>query len=195
MTSDPRHVRSALALREAVFAVARTAPIETATVAQVAREAGISRATFYNHADSPRQLLVRHLTLELDVVRSGFLDGAERMPLRDAWAESEDHLLEHVQRHDVIYRIDLLADEPGSGRVLGRMLADHIEGSLEEFARLDDTAEGESGTLPRRMAAAFVAHGSVGAIARWLESPAPRDPAVARTALMSSIPEWWLGRR
>lgn len=185
--TDPRHARSAAALSDAVLIAAAETPIDDISVARLSRDAGVSRATFYNHADSPRDLLEKQLSRELDAIRDEFFRGTQTSgsSLRDVWRESERRLLAHVESHDRIYVL-------GFRGGLADVLSTHIETSLEQFVERDYPSASEHERLRSRMAATFVAQGSVGAIARWLESPPPRDVESALDVLMRSIPQWWL---
>ena len=63
---DPRIERTTAALRTAVLELATEHDIDDVTVSQVATRAGINRATFYDHASSPAELLTGILRTELD---------------------------------------------------------------------------------------------------------------------------------
>ncbi|MFJ4109323.1 TetR/AcrR family transcriptional regulator [Oerskovia enterophila] len=66
---DPRIERTTAALRTAVLELATEHDIDDVTVSQVAARAGINRATFYDHASSPADLLTGILRTELDAIR------------------------------------------------------------------------------------------------------------------------------
>ena len=59
-------------LAAAVLELAVEQDISKASVAQVARRAGINRTTFYKYSSSPVQLLVSVLAHELDEVRETY---------------------------------------------------------------------------------------------------------------------------
>ncbi len=69
---DPRTERTTAALRTAVLELATEHDIDDVTVSQVASRAGINRATFYDHASSPAELLTGILRAELDTIRDEF---------------------------------------------------------------------------------------------------------------------------
>lgn len=57
MNSDPRYVRVRSRLTEAALRLVLQKPADTITVSRLAREAGISRTTFYQHGDTPAQFV------------------------------------------------------------------------------------------------------------------------------------------
>ena len=61
MSQDPRFLRSQERLRAAVLELAAGRSAESITVAELCRAAGVTRDTFYRHAESPVALLVAAL--------------------------------------------------------------------------------------------------------------------------------------
>ncbi|WP_062519993.1 TetR/AcrR family transcriptional regulator [Demequina silvatica] len=193
MTTDPRFVRSADALAEAVLALASEAPIESVTVTEVARHARVTRATFYNHATSPAALLARVLERDLDTIRAEFLVRVAGDPadVEHIWRESELTLVDHVLRHEAVYRQGLGTGSDAHGSVLATLLAGHVEASLVAFAH-DRGAPTEGPDATRlAMAAAFVGQGTAGAIRAWLATPGTHSAEDAVDVLLSLIPPLW----
>ncbi|WP_062517823.1 TetR/AcrR family transcriptional regulator [Demequina gelatinilytica] len=193
MTIDPRFARSAEALADAVLTLAAERPIERVAVTEIARMAGVTRATFYNHATSPAALLTAVLVRDLDEIREEFFAGVDRDPqdIEGIWRASEMVLVEHVMSHADVYRRGLAHAAGEHGSVLTELLAGHVEASLLTFAR-DHGIAVDLGDGPRfAMAAAFVGQGTAGALRVWLDSPGPLDPQVAVDTILSLIPPLW----
>ncbi|WP_062387079.1 TetR/AcrR family transcriptional regulator [Demequina iriomotensis] len=193
MTTDPRFARSADALAEAVLALAAERPIERVAVTEIARVAGVTRATFYNHATSPAALLTSVLVRDLDAIREEFFAGVDRAPqdIEDIWRAGELVLVQHVLAHAAVYRRGLAHADGEHGSALTELLAGHVEASLLRFAR-DHGVDVARGDGPRfAMAAAFVAQGTAGALRVWLDGPEPLDPQVAVDTILSMIPPLW----
>ncbi|WP_062204258.1 TetR/AcrR family transcriptional regulator [Demequina salsinemoris] len=193
MTVDPRFARSATALETAVLQLAAERPIEELSVSEIARAAHVSRATFYNHAESPEELLGRVLAAGLDRVRADFLRGFVGGDLEAEWRKSEMALLTHVEEHQDVYRMALAPTKANRGTAMQAMLARHIESSLLDFAeasaphRFQDPGE----RLHLEMEVAFTSHGLVGALRAWLLSPEPRDRDAASDFLIEATPRYW----
>ncbi|WP_296665162.1 TetR/AcrR family transcriptional regulator [Demequina sp.] len=193
MTTDPRFARSSDSLAAAVLELASARPVETITVTEIARRAGVTRATFYNHATSPESLLAHTLEVELDAIRTDFLVefDAEPHAIETIWRAAELDLIEHIERHAELYRIGLAPADGAHGSVLADVLAGHIEASLHTLAEASGAPrEGEAGTR-FAMAAAFVSQGTVGALRAWLQAPGPRDPQFAVDSILPLIPRMW----
>ncbi len=193
MTVDPRFARSAAALETAVLQLAAERPIEDLSVSEIARAAHVSRATFYNHAESPEELLGRVLMAGLDKVRADFMSVALEGDLVGEWRRSEVALLTHVEEHQCVYRMALAPTKANRGTAMSAMLARHIEHSLLGFAaatapqRFEDPTE----KLRLEMEVAFTSHGLVGAIRAWLLSPEPRDRNAATDFIVEATPSYW----
>ncbi|SEJ68334.1 TetR/AcrR family transcriptional regulator [Demequina mangrovi] len=193
MTTDPRFARSADALADAVLTLAAERPIERIAVTEIARLAGVTRATFYNHATSPAALLTSVLLRELDTIRDSFFADVDLAPdrIEETWRASELVLVEHVLAHADVYRRGLAQAAGRHGSVLSELLAGHVEASLLTFARDHGVDLGGPDALRIAMAAAFVGQGTAGALRVWLEGPAPLDPEVAVGTILSLIPPLW----
>lgn len=195
MTTDPRFLRSAEALTRAVLEMAKERPVESITVTEIAKAAGVTRATFYNHATSPQMLLTSALRTELDHIRDDFLALVRAHPerAREIWADSGHTLLDHIERHHDVYRTGLAVSGSESGSVLATLLSGHIEATLHIYLSLLGAPVPSAGEEVARLAmrAAFVSHGMVGAYHAWLtaETPVSRDEAVA--VIFESTPAWW----
>lgn len=194
MSDDPRFVRSSEALRAAVLALAAERPVESLAVADIARAAGVTRATFYNHADSPEQLLARAVETGLDRVRREFLEAVtDTTDLMTSWRASEHALISHVLTHEQVYRTGLTPTPEGHGTALASILSRHFEATLLAYAGgvrpLDELTADDRTRLA--MEAAFTSHGLVGALRAWLLSPEPRHAAFAVEAIIEATPRYW----
>lgn len=187
--ADARVRKTRRALADAILELASHRDVDELTVSEVAAAAGISRITFYRHADSPGQLLCRVLTDELDALRErGTTMAVER---RDAvFREVLIALARHLESYEPIYRESTNSVTPA----LSMLLTEHVEHSL--LALIDESAT-TPGTwhanqcFVRRASAAHLAHGIVGLLEAWLDESAPRDPELLLIAIDELAPPWW----
>lgn len=191
---DPRQARTWSRLVDVVHEAASEAPIDSVSVAELSRRAGITRDTFYRHAAGPADLLARVLRDELDTVLSEFRQRAEAegggLTVFDV---AERALLRHMLEHRAIYRG---AMTPRLTPALRDMLVDSIERSL--VGLLDRHPEiapaGPDGLdvdKRHRMFAAYAASGTIGAIEVWLADDDPADADAAARAILAASPTWW----
>lgn len=206
---DPRAERTTTALRTAVLDLAAEQDIDDLTVSQVAARAGINRATFYDYASNPGDLLTRTLRTELDAIRSGFFTAARGLSPDagtgpDAPPRTDPrHLVDtithsiaaHVDAHTAIYERAL---EGGLSAPLFRLLAEHFSETLRAFLLdqphlmpLPCDAEPVDVEQAAHAYACYVALGSVGALEAWLASPSPRDPDFFPRIARTSLASWW----
>jgi AcrR family transcriptional regulator len=191
---DARQRRTRARLHAAVLAAARDTPVAELSVTALAREAGVHRSTFYEHASSPGDLLRQALLAELDPLRSDLL-GAPEADTEQAVAATTRRVLEHVRRHAPVYRRGLAPDSgPGS---LDGLLADHFLESSRQLLRsgrlhLPLHVEGMADDVVADIAARFVARGTVGAIQGWLDLPGEPDVDVFAAVYAVLLPSWWV---
>ncbi|MTD16436.1 TetR family transcriptional regulator [Nakamurella sp. YIM 132087] len=192
---DPRARRSRAALADAVYRLAAERDIESISVTEITAAAGVSRDTFYRHADDPVDLLARSLHEEL----AGALGVFRELPAGSGSGESvfaapARVLIGHVRDHAAVYR-----QAPG-GRLSGRLrqvlldvsadiLARHLKrhpGIAPEDIDLEDPAV-------FAMTVSYAAGGTVAAVEAWLAGGMvlPVDDAVA--VMLAAAPRWWLG--
>src|ERR1700710_1454932 len=98
VADDARCARTRTNLSAAVLELAAERDITSASVAELTRRAGINRATFYAHAQSPVELLTRVLAADLDLVRRMTTErlDQEGALLRDLTRETMRQILDHV---------------------------------------------------------------------------------------------------
>jgi len=184
---DSRILQTQSALTKAIFDLASEKPISEIGVAEVARRAGINRATFYNHYLSPGAPLASAVTRELDRVRAA--DTALRSkgdePADQITRRSVDAVVSVVERNRRMFELTLLDREDAS---LHRALSAHFEVScrllLVNFnGRPDDVVDVD-------VIARFVAEGITGGIESWLQKPTMSANRLS-DAIVSALPRWW----
>ena len=185
--TDPRITRTDQALAQAIVELAARQPVSQITVADLAGQAGVTRATFYNRYRSPLDLLIGVLYADLDRVHR--LEGARRAEGRYSAVQmlrlATGDVADHVERFLTVYQHAL--HDPADNGVYEALVRHFTEYALAFMDR--STHPG----LPRanhRVIAQFVAHGFAGAIKAWLG-----DPSVTKTDLVEAAaacaPVWW----
>ncbi|MBL1066149.1 TetR/AcrR family transcriptional regulator [Streptomyces sp. 7-21] len=173
---DPRAQRSRARLRTAILRLAAAKDPTAITMSEVARQAGVNRATVYQHFPDVNALItdalddaVAHVARAASLCPLDAPHGTVPEPLRE--------LFRHVEERAGLYR-----------RMLG------TRGSAQFAARLRERVTGEllaafrAGRRPRGFAdvppqthAAYLAGALTGVIASWVTSdaPAPADDTAA----------------
>jgi AcrR family transcriptional regulator len=208
---DARQVRTRSTLARTIRELASERSLDDISVTDVATRAGISRPTFYAHADSPGALLGSVLADEL----------AAETPARSGSPTAQltqflTGVAEHVQRNRELYRNnvrlrlpprlrDVLLEhlERGFTAHLGEHpdIAPHIDESFSPVtAETGGPATAETGgpvDVPRassrdhQVFAAIAASGTVAALENWLRSPDAVDPDRVVEIVLTGIAEWW----
>jgi len=185
---DARQVRTLRALRDAILELAADKPVQSVTMAELARRAGVHRSTVYQHVASPSALLTDLLGAELDEVREAHLSPAHRPTLGQATHQAVLGVLAHLERHDALYERELI--QPGSP--LRYMLRQHfaasVAGLIEEHGLGPDEVPIE---LFRTAAPRWIADATVGAMTEWLLLPPPRDAQDYVRLHRALLPPWW----
>ncbi|MDP5306282.1 TetR/AcrR family transcriptional regulator [Paracoccus spongiarum] len=186
---DARIARTRARLAEAVLSLAAERDITSASVSELTRRAGINRSTFYEHAQTPVELLTRVLSCELDGVRRRGMDQLERdgLLLRDLTRSTLHEIFEHVLKHEAVYG--------GAGRASSKyalrvVLAEHIEQSILTMLREGFVTPPVPGPEAAPLYAAYLAHGATGAVEAWLRLPPPRDEGMLLAAIEAMYPSW-----
>jgi len=187
---DARFERTRARLAEAVLTLASEQDITTASVAELARRAGINRTTFYSHAESPVQLLTRVLSQDLDDVRSRTVKQMDRdgLLLRDVTRTTLQEIINHVLRHEGVYGSNNLTSSMYSLRVV---LAEHVEASVLQVFQAGFVTPPQSDPQSAALHAAFIAHGVAGAVEAWLRFPLPRSSELLLEAVEAVYPSWY----
>ena len=188
---DARQRRSRERLHQAVLMLAEERPVTQVSVSELAREAGVHRSTFYEHASSVDDLLRQALMVDLDALRERLLtDGTA--DVAEVATEVTVGVMRHIQQHIAIYRRDLAyTSEVGLRSMLG---AHFLESGrlLLELARkrIEVPGTGVPEEVAADIAARMVADGTVGAIAGWLERP-ELSIEDFMPVYVQMLPPWW----
>jgi AcrR family transcriptional regulator len=184
---DARILNTEAALSSAILTLAAETPISQITVADVARQAGINRATFYSHFASPSDLLVAVLSSDLDEITR--VDGEVRQsgaaPSAQVTRQSFVETVQHVHRFREVYCRALL--DPNGGTTRGVLSAVFVRGCtmhIREFVPAE-RVPGDPDVI-----VAFLAHGLTGAIEVAIQRD---DWQVEELAdlLVGLMPAWW----
>ncbi|SEQ77224.1 transcriptional regulator, TetR family [Faunimonas pinastri] len=189
-SEDARVERTRARLAQAVLSLAAERDITTASVAELARRAGVNRSTFYAHAQTPVELLTRVLSSELDEVRRHTMEQLDfdgRL-LRSLTRSTLCEIVDHIIKHEAVYGGTSHASSMFALRIV---LAEHVEQSVLIVLREGFLVAPEPGPEAAALYAAFLAHGVAGAVEAWLHLPAPRDERVLLTAIEAMYPSWY----
>ena len=185
--TDPRISRTDQALAQAIVELAAQQPVSRITVADLADQAGVTRATFYNRYSSPLELLIQVLYADLERVHR--LEDARRAEGRYSAVQmlrlATGDVADHVERFMAVYQHSL--HDPADDGVYEALVRHFTDYGMAFMAR--STHPDLPGTN-RRVMAQFVAHGFAGAIKAWLS-----DHSVTKTDLVEAAvacaPVWW----
>ncbi|WP_432519434.1 TetR/AcrR family transcriptional regulator [Kineococcus sp. SYSU DK006] len=182
---DARARRSLERLSTAVLDLAGRKAPETLSVSEVARVAGVHRSTFYEHSDSPSELLRTVLRTELDAVRERHLGGQAPPDVALQVHQTTLEVLEHLERHRAVYLRSFASPSDASLRT---MLGEHVRASV---LLLLERGAVTSPVGDRALAAQYLAEGAVGALSVWLAGPAPRSAEAFLADYARLVPPWW----
>lgn len=185
--------RSATALRAAVVRLAQQQRADHIKVSELCRAAGITRDTFYRYAATPIQLLSQVLNDDLDAYTTLTQD----LPSAPAGGTVMDAptraWLEHVCRFENVYRQALRPHLPMEMReVLLTRIQDFMLAHAAKHPHIRPVIDGRAmDDRGIRLAAAFAASGSVGAIEAWLNSGPIGELSVPSALIHASAAAWW----
>ena len=186
---DSRILQTQSALTKAIFDLASEKPVSEIAVAEVARRAGINRATFYNHYLSPGALLASAVSRELDRVRAA--DYAQRArgeePADATTRRTIEAVITLVERNRRMFELTLLDREDAS---VHRALCAHFEISGRHHLATFASAHPELNELEVDVVARFVAEGITGGIELWLQKPSISASRLADSIVLA-MPQWW----
>lgn len=195
---DPRQRRTRARLHEVILELAASTPLDSITVADIARAADVKRDTVYRHAGSAVALLAQALEAEIE----DLVEYTSQLPAMSETGESvfavpERAMFEHVAKHAGIYRNAFASEVSGPIRdLLIRSSARALTAHLERHPEIAPLVGGRPATeAERRMFVAFAASGTFGAVQAWLAEGDLSDLDAAAAATLAAAPEWWLGRR
>ncbi|GAA3663579.1 TetR/AcrR family transcriptional regulator [Microbacterium marinilacus] len=181
---DVRFLRSRDSLRAAVLDLTTETPIADVTASAVCQRAGVTRDTFYRHAESPLDLLAEALADEIAEVMDG-------LPGQRTIGDGERALIEHVHRRSAVYRNTMHPLLAGPVRAnLDRMIRRGLQTWAGLHPRILPPAFADD-PQALELAVAYAAGGTVGAIEEWLRRGDDDIDRAVRLILAAS-PEWWL---
>ncbi len=171
----------------AIVELASERPISQITIADLADRAGVTRATFYNHYDSPLELVIQVLVDDLQ--RAHRLED-ERRTIGDRSAAellrlSIADVADHIERFKSVYGHAVY--DPADGAVYEALIRHFADYAIVFIARCThpDLPDANHDVI-----AQFVAHGFAGAIKAWI-----RDNSVTKADLVEATvacaPVWW----
>ncbi|MBO0767814.1 MAG: hypothetical protein J2O48_03930 [Solirubrobacterales bacterium] len=169
-----------------MLTLAARIPITEISVSAICRQAGLTRDTFYRHADSPVDLLADALAAEIDPL-------IQQLPETEGAEDAARAVLRHVHQRAAIYRG---AMQPSLAAPVQSNLELSLRRGTELWAQLHPEIlppAFASDEAAKRIAIAFAAAGAVGAIEEWLrQSDEDIDRAVE--LILAAAPEWWRAR-
>jgi len=186
-SDDPRAVRSRERMQEALMRMLAREELSSIGIAELCREAGIHRTTFYGHYESVGELAADTFAAIIKAAataRPGDEDSVEQ--ISRAYLAATENVLAAVARDR--HAIRSLLDSPMSLDFRGR-LRDHF---LTHAASAIDAMRAHNPDLPDNtdVGAAFVAGGIVSVIELWAHTDSD-DAAAFAARMYRSMPSWW----
>jgi len=195
VTEDPRQRRTRESLGAALARLLAVSQLDDVSVAELCREAGVHRTTFYAHADSVHDFALAEFSRSIDRLSEVPVEPGE---------ESSAHVaaryfasLQEVLRH-------VLDDRAAYRALFGSSTRGVFRGALEDRLRtrarlaIDVWADGAVPGAPTRdsdkaEAAAFISGALVGVIEVWARSE-DDDADAAAIRFTRLMPMWWPNR-
>lgn len=184
--SDPRTVRTRGALQRAIVELASARDPSSVTVAALTQTAGINRATFYDHYDSPQEVLLEVLREDLDAARRHDTELRESREgeRREIFRLTMADILEHVRRYREVYEQSVRSPVDST---LTRAVSSHFVESVRQIlARQDELPEG----VDAEIAAGYIGNAVLGGVGVWLGRDDMSDAEFA-DAVVVCLPAWW----
>lgn len=191
--TDARVVRTRAALHRAAADLASRNAASDITVSDLALAAGINRATFYKHYDSPSDTLAAVLEQDLAESREHYLRGfsEEGADPVDTFRSSISDTLDHVERYIDVYTTAVAKPHDG---VVQNLLSDYFTESAELYLRERAKHEPPMPPLDVPTVARFMGHGLTGAIKAWVLSE-DRDREIFTQSILACATTWWYPER
>lgn len=181
-SADPRVTRTRAAIAEAVRRVSSAGG--ELTVASIAREAGVSRASFYAHYAGLDELAVHLMRRAFQAIAAQYM--ASPLPPDEAMRESQRHLVDYFVENRAFYRSVSALPVSKDGYLAGvRMMATLIEPALAEHPEVGNAAA----------TARYIAGAAYGLIDAWLAGDVDLAPEELADHLTSLLPPWFSGIR
>jgi AcrR family transcriptional regulator len=183
---DPRSIRTAAALQDALRDLVRDRPLDSISVSELCRVADVRRTTYYTHFESiPHQLT----ELLVDELEEALAPGGPRGSIAETADAMQDGLvaaLEVVRRDCDLYRSGLDTARSGSlRRALVRMLGGRLDAAIDTWNEL-----GLHVDVDRRIAVPFAAGGLTLTIEAWALSD-ETDAVEWAEGMRQEMPSWW----
>lgn len=160
---DPRAARSREALLTAAADLLRQREAASITATDVVRQAQVSRPTLYQHFGDLPTLLVEATTAQLHLLFDDVLPQTPSHTYESGLA-SIQHLLEHLVADAALFRNAIRGP---SGYLVLRALTDALTQRLCTHSPLQSARDNPDS--PRQLVE-FLANGTVGLVAQWLDS-------------------------
>lgn len=180
--TDPRVLRTRARLFEAALTLAAAGDTARLSMAEVAKAAGVNRATAYLHFDNLDDLLAEAMD---DTIRMVAATTA-LCPLDAPADQPPQPLIEvftHIGERVGLYRAMLCAD--GNARFAARLRTRMCDAFTERFAA-GVRPVGSAG-VPACLLAAYLTGAFIGVVAHWVSSKDPESPAEVAAATWSMV--------
>ncbi len=192
MSEDPRQRRTRESLGAALARLLATESLDDISVAELCREAGVHRTTFYAHADSVRDFALAEFSRTIDDLSAVTVEPGEGSPevVATRYFIALRHVLEHVVEDREAYRSLFGSSTRGVFRsALEAPLRARARLAIEVWTRegVPGVPSGEPGIAE---AAAYIAAGLAGAIEVWALND-ENDAEAAAVRFASLMPRWW----
>jgi AcrR family transcriptional regulator len=192
MKEDPRQRRTREALGAALARLLETRRLDDVAVAELCREAGVHRSTFYAHADSVHDFALAEFSRSIDKLTDVAVEPTSESAAHVAgrYLDSLRQVFEHVSEERPSYRALFGSSTRGVFRsALDDRMRVRAHRALAIWAgqRVPGAPADEAA---RTEAAAFIAGALVGVIETWAESD-DRDAEGAAARVMTLMPRWW----
>lgn len=187
MSDDPRALRSRRRLTEALIRMLQREDLASIGVAELCREAGVHRTTFYGHFDSVGDLAAEVFASIIDAASA--VTPPRGQPIEEvsrAYLDAAVEILEAVSRDRRAIRTLLDSDVSHAFRARMR----------DRFISRADAAIGvmrDNGiVVPENtdVSAAYIAGGMVSTIELWTNGSGEDTHAYAQ-AMFANMPGWW----
>ncbi|NRQ49978.1 TetR/AcrR family transcriptional regulator [Aeromicrobium stalagmiti] len=187
MTTDPRTRRTVAALREALRGLLVDRDLDSITVSEVCRVAGVRRTSFYTHHQGVGELLTAMLVEEMD----------QPLALPDTSQMSIPQLAEHFQETLVdAFRV-ITRDRAQFRAAFASSTSSHLRDALEanfarrlEIALVEWRGHGTALEVFDPVAVPFAAAGLAGSVQAWALSDRD-DPVAWAESIRDQMPPWW----
>ncbi|WP_156761106.1 TetR/AcrR family transcriptional regulator [Microbacterium karelineae] len=186
-SDDPRAVRSRQRLGEALVRVLAREDLSSIGVAELCREAGVHRTTFYGHYDSVGELAADVYASMIDEAATASPRPGDRPDaISRAYLDATVSLLRAIARDRQAIRS--LLDSPVSLGFRKRLRSHFLRKAASAISVIRDSGV----DLPENtdVGAAYVAGGIVSAIELWASVDGDDAEAFAQR-IFANMPRWW----